>query len=83
MTDPLLITDLEQITGQPRHRIDYAVRRFGPQPRSRVFNFRVWEAVYPLRAMFLPGRWRVSLTMHHGSKGSSQRAVSSSSRRGP
>jgi hypothetical protein len=40
----LSIADLRQLTGQPDHVLNHAIRRFGPEPRGRVGITRVWSS---------------------------------------
>lgn len=40
----LTISELQAMTGLPRHVINYALERFGPPPRGKVGMTRIWDA---------------------------------------
>lgn len=40
----LSISDLQLLTGLPRHVIDHAIRRHGPNPCGRVGIARIWRS---------------------------------------
>lgn len=42
--DYLSIHDLERLTGEPRHILNHAILRHGPEPRGRVGISRLWAA---------------------------------------
>ncbi len=43
MGEFLTISDLRRITGEPAHRINHALNRFGPEPAGRIGIARVWR----------------------------------------
>jgi hypothetical protein len=43
MGDLLTISDLRRLTGEARHRINYALDRYGPEPAGRIGQVRVWR----------------------------------------
>ncbi len=43
MGEFLTISDLRRITGEPAHRINHALVRFGPDPAGRIGIARVWR----------------------------------------
>ncbi len=38
----LTITELSKALGLPPYVVDYAVKRFGPEPQDRAGNIRLW-----------------------------------------
>ena len=42
MSDFICLADIERETGLPRHVINYAINRRGPEPIGRVGITRVW-----------------------------------------
>jgi hypothetical protein len=42
MSNALTISELRQLLGVPRHRITYALDRYGPAPAFRVGTLRFW-----------------------------------------
>lgn len=42
MKDPITLADVSRFTGQPRHTIDYAICRHGPEPAGRIGITRIW-----------------------------------------
>lgn len=43
MDNLISISDVRKITGEPAHRIAYALDRYGPEPAGRVGITRVWS----------------------------------------
>ena len=43
MSNQISIADIERITRQPRHVINHAINRHGPEPRGRVGITRIWN----------------------------------------
>ena len=43
MTSHLTINDLEELTNQPRHVLNHAIRLHGPAPADRIGVIRLWR----------------------------------------
>ncbi len=43
MATLLTVSDLRKLLGLPRHRIAYAIDRFGPEPAGRMGTTRFWN----------------------------------------
>jgi hypothetical protein len=43
MGEFLTISDLRRLTGEPAHRINHVIGRFGPEPAGRIGISRVWR----------------------------------------